>query len=160
MKKIIFALSFFTIFTLNSTTKVQAEELLTTPVNSVSYDIDQGGLQEFEVGDSPDETYTITIEEEPQFSIMARGIKNNTYKVTKERALQWKVSYKIDIKGNSITKAHSPSINNYIGSVRNSSLKVDNSKQATYYINMIMLKLNSPVNVRATLQNNKIIVTY
>ncbi|WP_231549453.1 DUF5626 family protein [Carnobacterium jeotgali] len=74
--------------------------------------------------------------------------------------MQWKVSYKIDIKGNSITKAHSPSINNYIGSVRNSSLKVDNSKQATYYINMIMLKLNSPVNVRATLQNNKIIVTY
>ena len=88
MKKIIFALSFFTIFSLNSTTKVQAEELLTTPVNSVSYDIDQGGLQEFEVGDSLDETYTITIEEEPQFSIMARGIKNNTYKVTKERALQ------------------------------------------------------------------------
>lgn len=91
---------------------------------------------------------------------MASGIKNNAYKVTKGRALQWKVSYKIDVKGNSITEAHSSYIKNYIGSVCNSSLKADNSKQAIYYINMIMLKLNSPVNVRATLQNNKINVTY
>lgn len=120
----------------------------------------QGGIQQFEVEGDLGEAYIIKVEEESHFLRAASSVSNGTYKVTKERSLQWKVSYKIDVKGNAITRAHSPSITNYLGSVRNSSLKVDNTKQATYYINMTILTLNSSVNVRAKLQNNSIIVTY
>lgn len=160
MKKIIFLLGCFTFFSFVTTTKVHAEENFPVPDNSVVYDIEQGGLQQFEVEGDLGETYIITVEEETQFLMAASSVSNGTYKVTKERSLQWKVSYKIDVKGNAITRAHSPSITNYLGSVRSSSLKVDNAKQATYYINMTILTLNSSVNVRAKLQNNSIVVTY
>lgn len=160
MKKIVFILGFFTFFSLSTTIKAHAEESFPSPENSVVYDIEKGGLQQFEVEGDLGEAYIIKVEEESHFLRAASSVSNGTYKVTKERSLQWKVSYKIDVKGNAITRAHSPSITNYLGSVRNSSLKVDNTKQATYYINMTILTLNSSVNVRAKLQNNSIIVTY
>ncbi|MBM6615812.1 DUF5626 family protein [Desemzia sp. RIT804] len=160
MKKIVFLLGCLTFFSFVVTTKVYAEEASPSPDNSVIYDIDQGGLQQFEVEDDLGEHYIITVEEEPEFFMRASSVNNGTYKITKERALQWKVSYKIDVKGNNITKAHSPSITNYIGSVLSSSLKVDHTKQATYYIKMKILTINSSVNVRAKLQNSSIVVTY
>lgn len=157
MKKIVVTLGFFILFSFGAI-NVQAEETaIATGSNNVIYDLEQGGLQQFEVVDELGENYTITIEEEPNF---LRAVSNGTYKITKERALQWKVSYKIDVKGNAITKAHSPSITNYLGNVTSSNLKVDNSKQATYYIKMKILTINSSVNVRAKLENSSIIVTY
>lgn len=158
LKKLIFIFSFFTVFSFVATTKVHAGEDFSVLENSVSYNLEQGGLQQFEVENEFGEEYTITIEEQPH--LLRAVVSNGTYKITKERALQWKVSYKIDVKGNNITRAHSPSITNYIGNVTSSSLKIDNAKQATYYIKMKILTINSSVNIRAKLQNDKILVTY
>lgn len=159
MKKLVFILGCF-IFLSFSATEVQAEEIFPSTENSAIYDLEQGGLQQFDVVDDFGENYTVTIEKEPSFlRASSSSISNGTYKVTKERALQWKVSYKIDVKGNAIIKAHSPSITNYVGNVSSSSLKIDSSKQATYYIKMKILTINSTVNIRAKLQNNSIVVT-
>lgn len=157
LKKIVIILGCFILFSFGAT-NVQAEEKsVSTDSSNVSYDLEQGGSQQFKVVDESGERYTITVEEEPS---ILRAVSNGTYKITKERALQWEVSYKIDVKGNTITRAHSPSITNYVGSVTSSNLKVDSSKQATYYIKMKILTINSSVNVRARLENSSIVVTY
>lgn len=158
MKKLLIILGSIILFIFTAT-NVQADEIPQLSEDQlVSYDLETGGTQQFKVIDELGETYTITVEEEPSF--FRAAVSNGTYKITKSRALQWKVSYKIDVKGNTITRAHSPSITNYVGSVTSSNLKVDNSKQATYYIKMKILTINSSVNVRARLENNSIVVTY
>lgn len=157
MKKLSIIFSFFIFFNFN-TIQVQAEgNNSLSKTDTISYDLEQGGTQTFTVTNDSFENYIITIEEEPSYF---RSISNNTYKITKERALQWKVSYKIDVRSHAITRAHSPAITNYLGSVTSSNLKIDHAKQATYYIRMNLLTLNSSVNVRAKLLNNSIEVTY
>lgn len=166
MKKIILVLGCLIVFVLGAS-EVHADERMTvTDDTTVLYDFEQGGVQQFDVVDEEGEALIITVEEEPPLfraasnRISTSAVNNGTYRVTKERALQWKVSYKIDVRGDAITRAHSPSITNYIGSVTRSSLKVDHAKQATYYINMKFLTFNSTVNVRAKLQTNGIVITY
>lgn len=160
LKKIVFLLGCFTFFSFITTTKVHAEENFPVPDNNVVYDIDQGGLQQFQVEDNQGETYTITIEEEPQFSIMASSVKNGTYKITKEKALQWKASYKIDVSNNKITRAHSGSTTAFTGSFKSSLLKVDNATQATYYLKRTLLFAESSINLRAKLSGSSISITY
>ncbi|MFL2106155.1 DUF5626 family protein [Desemzia sp. FAM 23991] len=125
MKKIVFLLNCVTFFSLVTTTKVHAEETFPSPYNSVFYDINQGGMQQFEVEGDLGETYIISVEEEPQFFMRASNVKNGTYKITKERPLQWKASYKIDISNQKITRAHSASATALIGSFKSLQLKVD-----------------------------------
>ncbi len=160
MKKIIFILGCFTLFSFVTTTKVHAEENFPVPDNSVVYDIEQGGFQQFEVEDDQGDTYIITVEEEPQFFIMASNVKNGTYKITKEKALQWKASYKIDVSNNKITRAHSASATAFTGSFKSLLLKVDSSTQATYYLKRTLLIGESSINLRAILSGSSISITY
>lgn len=157
MKKFLPVLNCFLLFIFGTIDAHAEESTALTETDHVVYDLEQGGTQQFAVVADTGESYTITVEEIPSF---LRAVSNGTYKITKERALQWKVSYKIDVKGNTITRAHSPSITNHLGSVTSSSLRIDNAKQATYYIKMKLLTINSSVNVRAKLQNNSIVVSY
>lgn len=49
MKKLIFLLSSLAFFSFFTATKVQAEQSFPSPESSVVYDLNQGGLQQFEV---------------------------------------------------------------------------------------------------------------
>lgn len=160
MKKTVFLLGCFTFFSFIATTKVHAEENVPLPENSVVYDMKQGGVQQFEVEDNQGETYTITIEEEPQFSIMVNSVKNGTYKITKEKALQWKASYKIDVSNHKITRAHSASATAFTGSFKRLLLKVDNTTQATYYLKRKLLIGEASTNLRAKLSGSSISISY
>lgn len=120
----------------------------------------QGGIQQFNVEDDQGETYTIIIEEEPKFSIMASSVKNGTYTITKERALQWKASYKIDVSNHKITRAHSASVTAFTGNFSSLRLKVDNATQATYYLKRTLLYAESSINLRAKLSGSSISITY
>ncbi|MBC9825616.1 hypothetical protein GLO26_07235 [Carnobacterium inhibens] len=160
LKKLIFLLSSLAFFSFFTATKVQAEESFPSPESSVFYDLNQGGLQQFEVENDLGETYTITIEEEPQFFIMASAVKSGTYKITKEKALQWKASYKIDVSNNKITRAHSASATAFTGSFKSLLLKVDSSTQATYYLKRTILLAETSINLRAKLAGSSISITY
>ncbi|MER2041527.1 DUF5626 family protein [Desemzia incerta] len=160
MKKIFFLLGCMSFFSFIITPKVYAGEAFSLPDNSVVYDIDQGGSQQFEVEDDLGRPYIITIEEEPQLLMMASSVKNGTYKITKERPLQWKASYKIDVSSNKITRAHSSSATAITGSFKSASLRVDSPTQATYYLKRTLLLVESSINLRAKLSNGNIVVTY
>ncbi|WP_407372099.1 DUF5626 family protein [Carnobacterium sp.] len=158
MKKTVFILGCFTFFSFISTIKVHAEEIFSSEENSVAYDMKQGGIQKFE--DEIGETYTITIEEEPRCFIMATSVKNGTYKITKEKAFQWKASYKIDVSNHKIISAHSASATAFIGRFKSLILKVDNPTQATYYLKRKLLIGKASTNLRAKLSGNTISITY
>ena len=160
LKKIFFILGCFAFFSFITTTKVRAEGNFPLPENSVVYDMKQGGIQQFNVEDDQGETYTIIIEEEPQFSIMASSVKNGTYKITKEKILQWKASYKIDVSNHKITRAHSASATAFTGSFKSLLLKVDNTTQATYYLKRKLLIGEASINLRAKLSGSSISITY
>ena len=160
MKKIVFLLGCVTAFSLIITTKVYAEETFSLPYKSVVYDIGEGGVQQFEVEDDLGETYIISVEEEPHFFMRASSIKNGTYKITKERPLQWKASYKIDVNNQKITRAHSASATALIGGFKSSQLRVDSPTQATYYLKRTVLLVESSINLRAKLSGSNIVITY
>lgn len=161
MKKILFALGCLFFVNLGATTEVKAEEISLPSANQeVLYDINQGGLQQFEVTDDSGEDYIIIIEEDQNLLKAARSVGNGTYTITKERPLQWKASYKIDVKSNKITRAHSSSAVAYTGSFKRTSLKVDSSIQATYYLKRTLLLAESSINLRARLSGSTISVTY
>ncbi|WP_407371663.1 DUF5626 family protein [Carnobacterium sp.] len=159
MKKLVFILGCFTIFCFGAK-DVQAADTTALTENTVSYDLEKGGLQQFEVENDLGEIYTITVEKEPQFLLAASSVSNGTYKITKERALQWKASYKVDVSNNKITRAHSGSATAYIGSFKSLLLKVDSSTQATYYLKRTVLGLESYINLRAKLSGSSIAITY
>lgn len=146
---------------LGAATEVKAEESVFYSDNQeVHYDMKQGGLQRFEVVDDLGEVVIITVKEEPQFSIMASSVKNGTYKITQEKAFQWKASYKIDVSNNKITRAHSSSATAITGSFKSLLLKVDNSTQATYYLKRTLLIGEASINLRAKLSGSTISITY
>lgn len=91
---------------------------------------------------------------------MANNIKNGTYKITKEKVLQWKASYKIDVSNNKITRAHSASATAYTGSFKSLLLKVNSTIQATYYLRRTLLSGESSISLRATISGNSISITY
>ncbi|MER2174883.1 MAG: DUF5626 family protein [Carnobacterium sp.] len=159
MKKLVFILGCFTIFCFGAK-DVQAAETIAPTENTVIYDVEQSGSQQFEVENDLGESFIITVEKEPQFSLAASSVSNGTYKITKERALQWKASYKIDVSNNKITRAHSSSATAYTGSFKSLLLKVDSSTQATYYLKRTVLGLESSINLRAKLSGSSIAVTY
>lgn len=159
LKKLVFILGCFTIFCFGAK-EAQAAETIAQTENTVIYDLEQGGLQQFEVENDLGESYTITVEKEPQFLLATSSVSNGTYKITKERALQWKASYKIDVSNNKITRAHTGSATAYTGSFKSLLLKVDSSTQATYYLKRTLLGLESSINLRAKLSGSSIIITY
>lgn len=141
------------IFFLASASVVKAE---TIDEQNVLYNMDEGGTQTFEIFDENEEKTIIEIEEINS----TYSINNGTYKISKKRPLQWEVSYYIDVKNNKITRAHSPSATAFLGSFTSTSLRVDNSKQATYYLKRKVTLNESQINVREKLTNNSISVTY
>lgn len=124
--------------------------------NEAEYDLNQGGTQQFVVFDEEGDEIIVTIEEEPSFS---RSIKNGTYKITSEKAGSWKASYDIVISGNNIISTKNPSAIAYSGSFISKNLKVDSSKQATYYLVKKTGLLSSNINLRATLKTDSIAIT-
>lgn len=161
MKKIVFILGCFIFVHLGFAIEVHAEETVpSTETDTVIYSVEQGGLQKFEIEDDFGENYIISVEEEPQFFIMASSVKNGTYKITKEKGLQWKASYKIDVNNHKITRAHSATATAFTGSFKSLSLKVDTPTQATYYLKRALLIGEASINLRAKLSGNNILITY
>ncbi|MEH6945312.1 DUF5626 family protein [Bacillus sp. JJ722] len=129
--------------------------------NEAEYDLNQGGTQQFVLIDEDGEEVIVTIEdeeEEPSF-LSLRAVQNGTYKIASEKAGSWKASYNIVVSGNKITNAKNPSAIAYSGSFISKNLKVDSSKQATYYLVKKTGLLSSNINLRATLKKDSIVVT-
>lgn len=148
---------------------VFATETETTQNDTVVYDLKIGGYREYEVIDDSNEQYIIEIEEitdDSQVfpfntaSFRYTEFKNGTYKISKKRPLQWQASFKIDINKSNIVKAHSPIAIAETGSFKKTSLKIDDSKQATYYLKRKLGLIESDINLRAKLVNNKIVISY
>lgn len=159
MKKLITVLGLIAFFNTGIIT-AKAEEPLLSIENTIFYDLNQGGLQQFEVEDDLGGFYIITVEEQPQFLRSASSVKNGAYKITKERALQWKASYTIDISNNTIVRAHSGTAKALAGKIISAQLKIDNTKQATYYLKRTIAFSESSINLRAKLLGSSISITY
>ena len=82
MKKLVFILGCFTVFCFGAK-DVQAADTTALIHNAIIYNLEQGGLQQFEVENDLGESYTITVEKEPQFLLATSSISNCTYKITK-----------------------------------------------------------------------------
>lgn len=157
LKKILIVVGFLTLINF-STTNIIAVEATAPIVNQeVLYDMNQGGTQTFEVVDNEGEKLVIEVEEIPNY---LRSVKNGNYKISAFTTGQWKASYYITVSNNSIVKAYSPSILAYVGSFTSADLKVDNSKQSTYYIKRKVFLITTSINLRAKLLSNKISITY
>ncbi|WP_438758857.1 DUF5626 family protein [Enterococcus sp. AZ126] len=73
----------------------------------------------------------MTVEKEPSLS---RVLGNSTYTVSTERIGSWKANYQVIVKNNSITSTKKASTTAISGSFTSKFLRIDHSKQATYYL--------------------------
>lgn len=122
----------------------------------VMYDMTKGGVQMFETINEFGEEVTLTIEKEPS---MIRAVGNGTYNITAS-TLQWKAGYKISVNSDRIAYAYGGYHSSSIGSFTSARLGVDNSRQATYYLNRKVGLINYSINLRAKLLTNTISVSY
>ncbi|MFD1900860.1 DUF5626 family protein [Enterococcus termitis] len=102
------------------------------------------------------EELIITIEKEPSLS---RALGNGTYTVSTERRGSWKASYQVIVKNNSITTTKNASATAISGSFTSKSLRIDNSKQATYYLKRKVGTSTATINIRAKINGSKLNVS-
>lgn len=137
MRKILIVVIAFLGFVSYSTT-VSAEE-------SVEYDLEKGGRQEFVV-ENDGEEMVITVEEvfSPQkpadtgYGIQSTSVPvtNRSYNISGGVPGVWNASYTVDVNNQRITRAHNTSAYVVIGSFRSRKLTYNNSR-ATYELVMI-----------------------
>ncbi|MCA5013631.1 MULTISPECIES: DUF5626 family protein [unclassified Enterococcus] len=99
------------------------------------------------------EELIITIEKEPSIS---RALGNGTYTVSTERKGSWRASYQLTIKNNSITTAKNAKAVAISGSFTSKSLRIDNTKQATYYLKRKVGTSTATINLRAKINGSRL----
>ena len=129
-----------------------AEEIPT----SVTYPLRATEKQISSIVTEEGEELIITIEKEPALS---RALGNGTYTVSTERKGSWKASYQVTIKNNSITTAKNAKAVAISGSFTSKSLRIDNSKQATYYLKRKVGTSTATINLRAKINGSRLNVS-
>lgn len=141
--------------TLNNTSKILANK-----ISEIEYDISKGGTQEFILINENGEEDTITIKKEKNNSIIAgMALGNGTYTISHKRTGSWEASYQIVLNNEKITAAKNAKATAITGSFTSKSLKIDNSKQSTYYLTKKNGSDTVYINLRAKIANSKISVT-
>lgn len=123
---------------------------------SVTYSLSDTTKQTSSVVTDEGEEIIITIEREPSLS---RALRNGTYTVSTERRGSWKASYQVTVKNNSITATKNASATAISGSFTSKSLRIDNSKQATYYLKRKVGTSTATINLRAKIDGSKLTVS-
>lgn len=120
---------------------------------SVTYSLSDTAKQTSSIVTDKGEELIITIEKEPSLS---RALGNGTYTVSTERRGSWKASYQVTVKNNSITTTKNASATAITGSFTSKSLRIDNSKQATYYLKRKVGTSTATINLRAKINGSKL----
>lgn len=123
---------------------------------SVTYSLSDSTKQTSSVVTGEGEEIIITIEKEPSLS---RALGNGTYTVSTERRGSWKASYQLIVKNNSITDTKNANATAISGSFTSKSLRIDNSKQATYYLKRKVGTSTATINLRAKIVGSKLNVS-
>lgn len=82
--------------------------------NSISYNIEKGGTQEFQLINSEGEETTVVIEEVEE-GRQGRAVRNGTYNIYKKVSGKWEAGYQIVVRGNNIVAAKNPYCRVYSG---------------------------------------------
>lgn len=131
--------------------------------DAVYYDLELGGKQTFSVLDEDQKEIIITVEEvfpESSTDISLLSVSNGSYKISGSKPGIWEASYYISIINNNMTNAYSPSATAITGSFTSASLKIDNSKQATYYLSWKLGVLKTNHYLRSNIANGSLKITY
>lgn len=123
---------------------------------SVTYSLSDTTKQTSSIVTEEGEELIITIEKEPSLS---RALGNGTYTVSTERRGSWKARYQVIVKNNSITATKNASATAISGSFTSKSLRIDNSKQATYYLKRKVGTSTANINLRAKINGSKLNVS-
>ena len=129
--------------------------------NAAYYDLEVGGTQSFTLIDENHEEVIITVEEIlPTSNVSLFAVSNGSYRISGTRSGIWEANYYITVSNNNITRAYSPSATALSGSFTSTSLKVDNTKQATYYLDWKLGMFTSKHYLRSNISNGSLIISY
>ena len=124
--------------------------------NECIYDIATGGTQTFTLRAPSDNIVYITISEIP---LLARSLRNGTYKVSYTSPRAWEAGYNLVIQNNQIKSVNSPYYVCYKGIIHSSILKKDSSLQATMSFIYKIGGLNISTGIRTKIVNKEIKVS-
>ncbi|MGX7024955.1 DUF5626 family protein [Vagococcus hydrophili] len=148
MKKLVLSLSVFGGgFFLNGHDALASE-------TKVNYDLDNHQLLETFTLEEQGEKVTITILDNSLFSRMP----DKTYTVSKSKNNSWTISYKVNVKKNKITAAHSGQFTAIQGSFSNTSVKRHSDSLAIGKGVWKNRSYTSNVQVKTTVKNNSLVV--
>ena len=125
------------------------------------YDLSIGGTQQFTLINDNEEELLITVEKvSPKSNISLFAVSNGNYKISGKKPGTWEASYYINVSNNNITRAYSSNATALSGSFTSTSLKLDNAKQATYYLNWKIGFLSTNYHLRSNISNGSLIISY
>lgn len=113
----------------------------------VSYDMELGGTQEFDVITEDGQEAHVTITEIPS----ATRVANGKYRVQYDLTGCWVAGFYVNVSNNSITSASGQYCTVKFGYINNAKLVVNNSKMATYSFYYHTGAAYSYTGVRATI---------
>ena len=133
---------------------VQASDNL----KGISYDLIQGGTQEYYEIDEDGIPILISVEEAPGISLFSVG--NGNYKISGSKFGMWEASYYVTVSKNKFTRVYSPSVSAITGSFTSTNLSLVSSKKASYTLVWKAGIISTTSYLNATLTDSSIDITY
>lgn len=137
------------IFTFSNLTLVSANDTY----NTIAYDLEKGGTQEFIIHDEDGNKIEITVKEIPS---LTRTIDNGTYEIATSRAGSWKARFQIAIQNYKIISGGHATATAITGSFVSKNFKIDSSTMATYYLKRRIGIIISNIYLRAQIENRNL----
>ncbi|MBO0476261.1 MULTISPECIES: DUF5626 family protein [Vagococcus] len=128
--------------------------LASANTEEVIYDLDNHNLVESFELEEDGEIIDVTIVDDSLISRMA----DKTYTVSKNKKNSWSISYKVSVKSNKITSAHSGSFKASQGNFSNTSVTRHSNSSASAKGTWKHRAYASNLTVKATVRNNKLVV--
>lgn len=128
--------------------------LASANTEEVIYDLDNHNLVESFELEEDGEIIDVTIVDDSLISRMA----DKTYTVSKNKKNSWSISYKVSVKSNKITSAHSGSFKALQGNFSNTSVTRHSNSSASAKGTWKHRAYASNLTVKATVRNNKLVV--
>ncbi len=128
--------------------------LASANTEEVIYDLDNHNLVESFELEEDGEIIDVTIVDDSLISRMA----DKTYTVSKNKKNSWSISYKVSVKSNKITSAHSGSFKAWQGNFSNTSVTRHSNSSASAKGTWKHRAYASNLTVKATVRNNKLVV--
>lgn len=128
--------------------------LASANTEEVIYDLDNHNLVESFELEEDGEIIDVTIVDDSLISRMA----DKTYTVSKNKKNSWSISYKVSVKSNKITSAHSGSFKASQGNFSNTSVTRHSNSSASAKGTWKHRAYASNLTVKATVRNNKLVI--